>query len=56
MKYFVVQLAVPIQHWEQGKRPPIRIRRDSADFFLMKRLKDVVKMEWAVLIPVLQEF
>lgn len=24
--------------------------------FLMKRLKDVVKVEWAVLIPVLQKF
>lgn len=38
-------LAVPIQHWEQGKGPSIRIRCDSADFILIKRLKDVVKVE-----------
>lgn len=44
MKYFV-QLAVPIQHWEQGKGPPVRIRCNSADFILMKILKDVVKVE-----------
>lgn len=56
MKCFVIRLAMPIQHWEQGKVPRVRIRCNSTDFILMKKIKGADKVEEAVLIQIHQKF